>query len=121
MSAKIGSKPNPDESPKDVLPQQLSDFEITQIERRGFADLPILARRWLPRGKQMKGDYWISPNPKVPEDTGLRLSIDMKQGYWRDLHSGEKGRGAVSLFSYLTGMNRDQALRELLSMQKPIK
>ena len=92
--------------------QELSGFEVGQLEDQVIANLSPLLKRWLPYGKR-RGNYWLAANPKTKSGA---LSVSLLDGRWREFPHGESDKSIFSLVQHLTGQGRAETQHKLSAM-----
>ena len=92
--------------------QELSGFEVGQLEDRVIAKLSPLLKRWLPNGKR-RGNYWLAANPKTKSGA---LSVSLLDGRWREFPHGKSDKSIFSLVQHLTGQGRAETQHKLSAM-----
>ena len=76
---------------------------------------PEILRRWLPGGR-LEGDEYVVRNPTRDDRRPGNFKINVRNGLWCDLATGDAGRGAISLAAYLFRTNYAEASRRLERM-----
>ena len=89
--------------------------KYARVDKAALQVLPALLKRWLPGGK-VEGDEYLAINPKRPDNHLGSFKINLKNGKWADFATDDKGRGAVSLASFLFDMSKSKAVSLLSSM-----
>ncbi len=82
-----------------------------KFQRINHDILPMISRlvpSILPQGRR-NGDYWVALNPTRSDRTLGSFKINLKNGYWADYATGDKGGDLISLTAYLYGMGQGEA------------
>lgn len=72
---------------------------------------------WLPCGK-VQGDQYIALNPTRDDRNLGSFQINIKNGLWADFATDDKGKGAVSLASYLFDIPQKDAIEFILNSKE---
>jgi hypothetical protein len=89
------------------------DFDL--INSAALPRLPILLARWCPGGT-IRGVEYVARNPRRNDRHPGSFSVNMRSGAWADFSSGDRGRGAISLASYLANIAPYDAATRLAEM-----
>ena len=95
---------------KEHCQDALTRFEADTL---ALPHLPKLLRRWLPYGR-IQGDQYIALNPTREDHNPGSFQINTRNGLWADFATDDKGKGAVSLASYLFDINQQDAIQLIL-------
>ena len=95
---------------KEHVQTVLSCFEADIL---ALPHLPHLLRHWLPDGR-IQGDQYIALNPTRDDRNPGSFQINVRNGLWADFATDDKGKGAVSLASYLFDINQQDAIQLIL-------
>jgi hypothetical protein len=93
-------------------------LSFEDINRATLPLLPILLKRWLPKGRRVGSEY-LALNP-----TRLDLHLGSfkivicgpRAGMWADFATGDKGGDVISLAAYLFRLSQAEAARRIARM-----
>ena len=74
-------------------------------------DIRSLVIKILPYGRFEQYEY-IALNPTRKDNNLGSFRINTRTGTWSDFATGDKGKGSVSLYAYVKGINYKEAVRE---------
>jgi putative DNA primase/helicase len=91
-------------------------IDFGRINRAAVSALPLLLGRWQLRGRwHSHGREFVALNPTRPDRTLGSFSINRDRGIWMDFSTGDGG-DLIDLHSYLRGIGKGEAARELAHM-----
>lgn len=85
-----------------------TNIDFDAINRAAKAALPVLVRRWLPRGYRYDAE-WIAASPRRKHRRRDKIKINLDIGRWTDFATGGQGEDVISLVAYLFGLSLAQA------------
>lgn len=85
------------------------DFEKTRQEITPYIE--TLCERWLSAGKR-NGRYWTVGS--LTNEPGESLTVDLRNGIWKDYATGEKGGDLISLYAAIHRIEQADAARAIL-------
>ena len=89
--------------------------DFAAIDAAAVTLLPVLAARWCPGGRQHGAEY-TALNPTRADTRLGSFKINVRSGAWADFSTGDRGRGAISLASYVHNLKPLEAARLLANM-----
>ena len=93
----------------------LCALDFVSVNRAAMAVLPVLLRRWLPRGRR-EGSEYVALNPKRRDRRLGSFKVNLHTGKWADFATGDKGGDVVSLAAYLAHISQADAAFKLATM-----
>lgn len=85
-------------------------IDFPSLAEQLLQDAPNLLRQWLPAGKARGREYAVG---NVKGDAGDSLNINIDNGKWHDLATGEKGGDLISLYAAIHGIKQSEAAKRL--------
>jgi hypothetical protein len=90
--------------------------DFVNINRAAVRVLPSLIARWLPGGR-ISGTEYTALNPRRADRRLGSFRVNLLTGRWADFATDKaRGRDAVSLYAYLTGVRQVEAARRLADL-----
>lgn len=90
---------------------------VAEVDVLALPHLRYLLSRWLPDGR-IQGEQFIALNPTRDDRNLGSFQINIKTGLWADFATDDKGKGAVSLASYLFDMPQKDAIEFILNSKE---
>lgn len=90
---------------------QLPPIQFKALADELLRDAVELLKRWLPNGVLVAGKEWTVGS--VDGEAGSSLSINVKNGRWKDFQTGEAGGDLISLYAAIHRMPVGKAAAEL--------
>ena len=84
------------------------DFEA--IATAAVAALPSLLAEWFPAGRREGPEFKVG---SLGGEAGRSLSINLRDGHWKDFATGDGGSDPISLYAALRSLNQADAAREI--------
>lgn len=85
-----------------------TDFDA--IATAAVAALPSLLAEWFPAGQREGGEYKVG---SLGGEPGRSLSINLRDGHWKDFATGDGGSDPISLLAALRSCPQIEAAREI--------
>ncbi len=93
----------------------MNSHNYKNLNEAAISVLPILLKEILPQGKIIGNEY-KARNPTRSDQHLGSFSINMRNGCWGDFATGDFGRGAISLISYIERIDFYEAAAMLKKM-----
>lgn len=89
-------------------------IDFHAVNQRLLTDLLFYARSWVPSGKVVGCNY-IALNPRRADRRLGSFCLNLKEGFWSDFATEDRGGDPVSYFAYVNGLSQFEAGKILSS------